>query len=233
MTHGGQPVAGDRTKTRPRLLVVDDDRALAEAVARQLEQSARLEVVGIAHNADSGCKLALLREPHLVLLDVCMPGRCSFDACREIVDRSAGQTRVLLYAEQRCESYVDRALDAGAAGLASKRDETLDELVAVIESILGGGRYISPRWQARLEALEVGAEPLGAAQLTSREVKVLLRLAEGQTVVDLARDFEITASAVYHTIHRTREKLACETNEHLMVVAVREGIVPVGAASLA
>jgi DNA-binding NarL/FixJ family response regulator len=225
-------VTKDQQKARPRVLVVDDHRVVAEAIARHLETAAGVEVVGIAHNADAGCKLASLRHPDLVLLDVGMPGRCSFDACREIVAHSGGKTKVLLYAGCPCENYVDRALEAGAAGIACKSTETISELNAVIHSILRGGRYVSPRWQARLEALEAGAELMGAAQLTSREVTVLTRLAVGRTALELAADFEITTSAVYHTIHRSREKLGCTTNEQLMVVAVKEGVVPLAGNSL-
>jgi two-component system invasion response regulator UvrY len=224
-------VAPERHKARPRLLVVDDHRVTADAIARQLEAAAGVNVVGIAHNADSGCKLAMLRQPDLVLLDVGMPGRCSFNACREMVAQSGGKTKVLLYAGCPRENYVDRAQAAGASGIACKSTETIGELQAVIHSILRGGWYASPRWQSRLEALRAGAEPMGAAQLTSREVTVLARLADGRTVPELAADFQITASAVYHTIHRSREKLGCTTNEHLMAVAVREGVVPLAGSS--
>jgi two-component system invasion response regulator UvrY len=219
-------VAKDRQKARPRLLVVDDQRIIAGALARELEAVAGVEVVGVAHNADSGCKMALLREADLVLLDLGMPGRCSFDACREIVAQSGGKTKVLLYAGCPRENYADRARATGASGIACKSTETVGELQAAIHSILRGGQYVSPWWQSRFDALEGGAEPTGAAQLTSREVTVLLRLGEGRTVLELATDFGITASAVYHTIHRSREKLGCTTNEQLMVVAVREGVVP-------
>ncbi len=225
-------MAKDRQESRPRVLVVDDHRVTAEAIARQLEAVAAVNVVGVAHNADSGCKLALQRRADLVLLDVGMPGRCSFDACGEIVAQSGGKTKVLLYVGCPRENYLDRALEAGAAGIACKSTETADELAAVIHSIFRGGKYISPRWQIRLEALESGAELSGAAQLTSREVTVLSRVAEGRTALELAADFGITASAVYHTIHRSREKLGCATNEQLMVVAVREGVVPLAESSL-
>lgn len=225
-------MAKDRQIARPRVLVVDDHRVTAEAIARQLELVAGVEVVGVAHNADSGCKLAALRHPDLVLLDVGMPGRCSFDACRELVAQSGGQTKVLLYADSTRQNYLDRARAVGASGIACKSTETIGELQAVIHSMLRGGQYVSPPWQSRAEALDAGAEPLGAAQLTVREVTVLSRLAEGRTALELAGEFQITTSAVYHTIHRSREKLGCTTNEHLMVVAVREGVVPLMGSSL-
>ncbi len=225
-------MAKDRQQARPRLVVVDDHRVVAEAIALHLEATAGVDVVAVAHNADSGCKLALLREADLALMDVGMPGRCSFDACREIVARSGGKTKVLLYAGCPRENYADRALEAGAGGIACKTTETMAELVAAIQSILQGGRYVSPRWQSRLKSLESGAGLFGAAQLTSREVTVLSQVAEGRTASELAVEFGITASAVYHTIHRSREKLGCLTNEQLMVVAVREGVVPLVGSSL-
>jgi len=92
--------------------------------------------LGQAQDANAGVILALDLLPDVMLLDIYMPGRDAFDACLEIVDRTACQ--VLFWTGDCREAYLDRAIAAGASGMASKETESTEALASAITRVAAG-----------------------------------------------------------------------------------------------
>jgi DNA-binding NarL/FixJ family response regulator len=92
----------------PRILLVEDDRGVREAL-RDLLQDSEFDVVGEAGNGREGVKLAMDLDPDVVLMDLRMPVMGGLEATRQIKDRRPAIQVVILTA------YDDPALKEGAS----------------------------------------------------------------------------------------------------------------------
>jgi DNA-binding NarL/FixJ family response regulator len=113
------------------VLIVDDHRLFAEALATILESDSRIEVVGQAHNGEQAVELAAAEKPHVVLMDLQMPKLDGVEATRQI-KKKRRSTHVLMLTGSSSSADVARAREAGAAGYVTK-DRIASEL---IDSIL-------------------------------------------------------------------------------------------------
>ena len=80
--------------------------------------------------------------PHIVLLDLDMPGKSAFVAMREIGD-SGDDVRVIVISGHVRQDLIDRAVEAGAWGYISKSEGT-DSIVSAIHRVLGGEFVLGP-----------------------------------------------------------------------------------------
>ena len=118
---GSQPI---------RILLADDHRLFAEALAAILEGDARLEIVGRARNGQEAIELARSLVPDVVVMDANMPVMDGVEATEEIT-RALPNVRVLMLTAQKLTADIDRAHRAGAAGYVTK-DRVASELIEAI-----------------------------------------------------------------------------------------------------
>ncbi|GAA1056286.1 hypothetical protein GCM10017608_27840 [Agromyces luteolus] len=121
-----------------RVLVVDDQPLIRQAVAALLGAEPTLEVVGEA--ADGNEALDLVRElrPDVVLMDIRMPGLDGIEATRRIgADPELADVRVLILTTFEEDENVVRALHAGASGFIGKGTDP-DALVEAVHTVHAG-----------------------------------------------------------------------------------------------
>lgn len=112
-----------------RVLIADDERLFATALALILGADERIEVVGQAHDGRDAISLARKLQPDIVLMDLSMPGIDGFDATAAIVaDADPGERRVLVLSGSADPADVAKAHEAGAYGYLLK-EHIADELV--------------------------------------------------------------------------------------------------------
>lgn len=123
-----------------QVLLVDDDRALREAVGRAL----RLEgfAVTLAFDGPQALELALTRSPDLVVLDVGMPTMSGIEVCRRMRARGARTSVLMLTAKDAIRDRVE-GLDAGADDYLVK-PFSLDELLARVRAGVRRARTAAP-----------------------------------------------------------------------------------------
>jgi len=121
------------SQTPIRVLCVDDNRLIADALERRLALEGSMEWAGwVEEPADLD---AILRaRPDVVVLDIDMPGCDPFDLVRRLAEAAPG-VRVLMFSGHVRTDYIDRAIDAGAWGYVSKNE--------AIEDVLGAIRRVS------------------------------------------------------------------------------------------
>jgi DNA-binding NarL/FixJ family response regulator len=95
--------------SQPRVLLVEDDRGLREAL-RDLLQDIEFDVVGEAGNGEEGVRMTLALDPDVVLMDLRMPVMGGMEAARQIKEERPDVQVVILTA------YDDPALKEGAEG---------------------------------------------------------------------------------------------------------------------
>jgi DNA-binding NarL/FixJ family response regulator len=117
-----------------RVLIADDHRLFAEALAAILSTDERIEVVGHASDGEEAVELADRLTPDVVLMDISMPVLDGIEAAMRL--REQGQAvRVLMLTGSNSRTDVDRARKAGAAGYVTK-DRIAAELIDAIHEIV-------------------------------------------------------------------------------------------------
>jgi len=203
-----------------RVLLVDDHELLRAGLRSRLEQESGIEVVGEADSAERAVVLARALQPDLVLLDLLLPRRNGFEAIPEILG-VAPEARVIVVSSQTAASSVRRALTAGAAGYVPKRASDR-ELVAAIEQVSAGSRYVDPEIGATLVVDDV---PSALDDLSERERDVLQLLALGYTNQEIGKKLFISVRTVdTHRAHIMR-KLQLETRAELVLFALAHGLI--------
>src|SRR5712692_1405793 len=96
-----------------RILLADDHNVLREGLRGLLERQPGFEVVAEAGDGRQALTLAQLHHPDVAIIDIAMPGLNGIEATRSIVE-TCGQTAVIILSMYHDESYVLRALKAGA-----------------------------------------------------------------------------------------------------------------------
>lgn len=125
-----------------RILCVDDNPLVAEALKRKLCGMEQFEWAGWLSRADPLPQIARSEKPSIVLLDLDMPGEDSLSAATRMLE-STPDIRLVVFTSHVRSDLIDEALEAGAWGYASKHDGE-DELVSVLRSVAAGEVVFSP-----------------------------------------------------------------------------------------
>ena len=189
-----------------RVLIADDHSIVRRGVREILEEALHsLEVYEASSAAET---LKVVREDvfDIVLLDISFPDGSGLDVLRQIRDFSP-QIRVLLLSMYPEEQYAQRALRLGAVGYLTK-DSAPNELVAAIQKVAVGGKYITQALAERL-ADEIGEEVKKSPQeaLSNREFQVLTRLGAGRSIHEIAVELSLSPKTVSTYRSRLLEKL--------------------------
>jgi DNA-binding NarL/FixJ family response regulator len=165
------------------VLVADQERTFAEALAARLEAESDMAVVGAVRVRMPRPWLIAQIPADVLLLDGDLPGEAANRLCQELSGRDA-RIRVIMLTSSSGSARIVRAIGAGAAAWVRK-DESLDHLLRVIRGVVRGETWLPPaetghvvRLLLRERERQRKSERLLAA-LTPREREVLTCLAEG------------------------------------------------------
>ena len=184
------------SRTRSRIVIVDDHRLVAEGIRAML--SRRFDVVGTADSGKALRALLLAQEAECVLLDLAMPGVNGLELIPVIQALRPG-IRILIVTMHLDRSLANAALDGGADGFVPK-DCGREELVAAIEAVLAGDKYVSPRVPKATNRVSLHASHLAFARLTPRQQQILQLIADGKTTQEMSAVLGVTPYTV--TYHR-------------------------------
>ena len=116
-----------------RVVVVDDQTIVRRAIRAWLETRPGIEVVGEAANGESALRIVPRLRPHVVLMDLMMPGQSGVETTRRITERGL-DTRVLILTSFAGDVDTTPALQAGAQACVAK-DADMDRLVRAIHDV--------------------------------------------------------------------------------------------------
>jgi DNA-binding NarL/FixJ family response regulator len=211
-----------------RVFVIDDESLVRIGVIALLTDLDDVVVVG--DSSSPRAALARLPEtrPDVVLLDITMPELSGLDAIPQVRE-AWPQARIVMMTHHEGDSFVERALRAGADGYLSKDSEP-DELTIALRAVIAGRPYVSPKVQRGLVSRIRTAPPeeqaaAGRLQLLSqREREVFQLLALGKSNKEIARDLHITLPTVKKHRENLQSKLDIHSAAELTRLAVREGL---------
>ncbi len=213
-----------------RVLLADDHALVRVGIRSLLSTIAGFDVVGEAGTGHEAVELADQLRPHVVLMDIAMPGINGLDATARLVERHP-EIRVIILSMHASEEYALQALRAGAAGYLLK-DADLLELERAIVAVARGETYLSPAISKHVIAdykRRVAEQPEPIDRLTPRQREVLRLIAEGLSTKEIA--FKLGLSVKTVETHRAQlmERLEIRDVAGLVRFAIRSGLVDPGA----
>lgn len=205
--------------------LIEDHKTYGERLARALN---RLDGIACPRRftacEDAFAALTSETPPHVLLLDVGLPGINGIDALAQL-RQLAPMTAIVILTVFEDDDKIFRAICAGAAGYLLKTSST-EDIAAAIRSAATGGSPINPTIARRvLDMFSQANPPQKDYGLTPREKEILQHLVQGQSTKEAAARLEIS----YHTadgyIRDIYEKLQVNTRSGVVAKALKEGLV--------
>ena len=211
---------------RKRVLVADDHPVVGAGIRHVLSHSEDFEVVGIAADGAEAVQMAWELAPDVIVMDVLMPVKNGIDACREITALYP-ETRVLILTASNSSEAVIESVAAGAAGYLVK-DSGADRLVETLREVAEGRFQLTAddlrRAAGRIRRETLASRSVGVNVLTLREREILVKFCQGMSYPEIAAASGIGRSNVRNTIYRIHDKIGCDSNQEMVVWAVRSGL---------
>jgi two-component system response regulator NreC len=209
-----------------RVLICDDHAMFREGVKSILRSQPNMDVIGEASNGRQAVELAEKMRPDVVLMDVSMPQLKGFDAVRRVL-KDWPEARVLMLTIYDDEDLVARCLTAGAAGYVLK-DSPPAQLVYAVETVAKGEQYLSPRTLKGIVNTYLNQPDQIRTRydlLSDREREILVLLAEGQSLKDVAQRLNLSVKTVdAHKVNLMR-KLELHDRAELIRYAIRKKLI--------
>jgi DNA-binding NarL/FixJ family response regulator len=208
---------------RPRILLADDHKLMAEALQHLLQTD--FDVVATVADGRALIKAAAELKPELVVVDIGMPLLNGLDAADQLKALHP-EIKVIFLTQNREPRYAVEAFRRKASGYLLK-DSAASELTTAIREVLRGRSYISPLIANGMLDQALNREPgeAGLRELSPREREVLQLLAEGKSMKEVAAVLEISPRTVEFHKYRVMELLGVKTNAELVQYAIKHGLI--------
>lgn len=208
-----------------RVLIADDHELVRMALKTLVDAEPDLEVVGEAGTTDEAVSSAVELRPHVLVLDMRMPGGGGVEVCQR-VKSELPDTAVLVVTSFDDDEELFGALEAGANGYLMK-DTRPDRIVTAVRALHDGQCVFDAGIASRMVAGRVReAEATAASEpLTDRELEVIALMAQGHSNKDIARELWLGESTVKTHVSHVLRKLGAADRTSAVLMALRAGLV--------
>jgi DNA-binding NarL/FixJ family response regulator len=215
------------------VVIADDQTLVRDGFRMILDAQDDIEVVGEAADGFEAVERARELRPHVVLMDVRMPGRDGLEATRELL-RESPETHVLILTTFDLNEYVYEAMRAGASGFLLK-DIPRSQLIEGVRTVAGGDALLAPAITKRLIEQFVRRPPASVRPLppeldalTAREREVLQLVARGRSNAEIATALYVSEATVKTHVAHALAKLDLRDRVQAVVFAYESGLIEPG-----
>jgi DNA-binding NarL/FixJ family response regulator len=207
-----------------KILIADDHPIVRQGFKQVLSDTPDLVVADEAGNGQEVLSLVSKKDYDVILLDISMPGKNGLEVLKELKVVSP-KTPVLILSIYPEEQYAIRALKAGASGYLTKASAP-EELISAIRKVSRGGKYVSSSLAEKIAyQLDGDSERAPHETLSDREYQILLMIASGKTVSDIAGEMCLSVKTVSTYRSRIIDKMKLKNNAELTTYAIRNKLV--------
>ena len=182
-----------------KVLIVDDHPLFRSGLRQVIESDSRFDLAGEAGDGEAALKFILEKKPDIAVLDVNLPGLTGLEIARQLQAKK-NPTRLIILTMHKEEDMINRALDSGVNGFVLK-ENAVEDILDAIETVAGGGHYLSPSVSGflvkrRNRAETLAAQKPGLDDLTKAERRILKLVAEKKTSKEIAAELFISPRTV-------------------------------------
>lgn len=203
-----------------RVLVVEDQRALADALAIAIGAQPDLDCGEAVGTVDEALREAARRPPSVVLMDIHLPGTDGIEGTR-LLKKVHPSARVVVLTADATPDQLTRAVTAGASAFLAKYSPFGDILTAIRTTATGKLLVEGSTLAARLPPRQ-----RNGAGLTRREHEVLVLLSQGHGLKAIADRLVLSRHTVRGHVKSVLFKLRAHSQLEAVVTATRLGILP-------
>ncbi len=211
-----------------RVLIADDHAIVRKGLRSLFNAATGVTVVGEAGDGREALRLAAELDPDVVVMDIAMPQLNGIDAAAQIVKKNP-KIGVIILSVHSDETYVLRALSAGARGYLLK-DSAEEDLLRAVEVVAAGKPFFSPSiahnlLEDYLRNLQQRGLEDSYDLLTDREKEVLQLIAGGRSNKEIAALLDLSPYTVETHRNNLMQKLNLHNTAEIVLYAVRKKII--------
>lgn len=196
------------------ILIADDHTIVRKGLVELIEESGKIKVVAEAKNGAEVLAHLVDKKFDCVVLDINMPGRNGLDILKEI-KKAYPQLPVLILSMYPEEQYAVRVIRSGASGYLTK-DSAPEELIIAILTVALGKKYISVNLAQQLaNHFDQSVEKPIHELLSDREYEIMLMIASGKTLTEIANELILSVKTVSTYKTRLLQKLQLKNTTEL------------------
>ena len=206
-----------------RILVADDHTVVREGVRQILAGQDDLIVEDEAQSGQETVEKVIRGNFDMVLLDISMPGRSGLEILEDILNLKP-KLPILILSMHPEEQYAVRALRAGASGYLTKASAA-NELIDAIRKVVRGGKYVTESIAEKLaRELDSKTDKKPHEKLSNREYQVMLMLASGKSVGEIAEELCLSVKTVSTYRTRIMDKMGLKKNAELTFYSMNNNL---------
>ena len=208
-----------------KVMLADDHVLMREGIRQLLVFDGSIEVVAEANDGEECIEKLLEIKPEILLLDINMSKKNGIEVLKEIKSKNI-DVKVLILTVHESIEYLLKAVELGADGYIMKDSESA-ELKKAISVIMNGESYIQPNLipalNNRLVARDMDKDKIES--LTSRELEVLIQVANGMFNKEIATSLNISERTVKNHISNIFKKIGVFDRTQAAVFAIKNDLI--------
>lgn len=209
-----------------RILLVDDHELVRTGIKLMLNGAEGIEIVGEASSGEEAVNMAKELKPDIVLMDINMPGIGGMEATMRLIRDPS--IKILIISTHTEEFLPSRLINLGAAGYLTKR-ASREDLIRAITSIQEGERYVDPAMLDQIVLPRFVSREMVSpfAQLSERELQILLMVARGIETEEIAKKLFLSTKTINGYRSNILKKLGVKTDVEATRIAIQHGLIDV------
>jgi two-component system invasion response regulator UvrY len=206
-----------------QVMLVDDHAVVRMGFRLLIEGTPDMKVVAEAVSGEEAIRIYQEKHPDVVVMDISMPGIGGLEAVNRIMAKDPA-ARILVLSAHEDTMHPKRVLKAGALGYLTKRSAA-EELIQAIRQVAQGKTFIESGIAQQLAVQQLTGDKNPVDVLSAREFEVFMLLAQGKTVVDIAKVLHLSPRTVGTHLYNIKQKLNASNSAEIALIAMRAGLI--------
>ena len=204
------------------VMLVDDHAVVRMGFKMLLESDADIKVIAEAENGEQAIQRFVEFKPHVVVMDITMPGIGGLEAIERILAKDSS-AKILVLSAHEDSVHPKRVLNAGAMGYLTKRSAA-EEMIKAIRIVATGKKYLEASVAQQMAIQQLSGDQNPVDVLSPREFEVFMALAKGKTTNEIAETLFLSPRTLGTHLYNIKQKLNANNSAEIALIAMRSGL---------